>query len=110
MNNQAHHNDGPALAAVFSAALGTALIGLATIAAQANVAIKNALNWWDPAGPLTGKTGVGVLAWLLSWLVLHCLWQGRELPFRRLWTCSLVLILIGFLGTFPLVFEAFGGH
>ena len=50
---------GPAMAVVLSASLGVFVTGLATLLASASPGVKAALNWWDPAGPLTGKTGAG---------------------------------------------------
>lgn len=110
MTEGTHHKDGAALAAVFSAGLGCAVIGLLTVLATASVAVKDALNWWSPAGPLSGKTGVGVIIWLVSWLILHKLWHTKELPFRGIWITALAMIALGWIGTFPPVFEAFSGH
>ena len=61
---------GPAAAAILAAAVGVFVIGLATNLAEVSADLKNALNWWNPAGPLTGKTGVGVIVWLIAWAVL----------------------------------------
>lgn len=106
-----HCLDGVALAAIVSAGLGCAMIGLATVLAEANTTVKEMLNWWPPAGPLTGKTGIGVIVWLFSWLVLHLKWRNREFSsFERVWRFGLLLILIGFLGTFPPIFDLFAGH
>jgi hypothetical protein len=33
--------------------------------AEASPAVKNLLNWWNPVGPLSGKTGVAVAVWLV---------------------------------------------
>lgn len=109
-----HYKDGPALASIFSAGIGCAVIGLATILATADPKIKAILTWWDPAGPLTGKTGIGVIAWVLSWILLHLAWRKKEFPFQtfqRVWQIVLIFIVIGLLGTFPPIFELFEqGH
>lgn len=107
-----HWGDGPAIAAIVSAGIGCAVIGIATVLTEASPAIKNLLNWWNPAGPLIGKTGVGLSAWLGSWLILHLIWKKRELPFfEKAWKMAMVLIVIGLLGTFPPVFQLFShGH
>lgn len=110
MSAATHHKDGAALAAIVSAGIGCAVIGLATVLAEASALVKEALNWWPPAGPLTGKTGIGILAWLASWGGLHLLWRGKELPFQRIWILAFALIALGWIGTFPPIFEAFGGH
>ena len=69
--------NGPAAAAILSAGVGSATIGLMTTGAVISAGLKSALNWWSPAGPLTGKTGVSVIAWLVTWIVLHVLWKDK---------------------------------
>lgn len=93
-----------------SAGIGCALIGIATVLAEAYPSVKEALNWWNPAGPLTGKTGVGVITWLIGWFLLHLTLKKRELPFAKAWHITLFFIIIGLLGTFPPVFELFASH
>jgi hypothetical protein len=98
---------GVASAAFLAGGVGTLVIGLMTTGAVISEGLKNALNWWNPAGPLTGKTGVGVIAWLISWVLLHTVWKDKEVDFNRVFSITLILIGLGFLLTFPPVFEAF---
>lgn len=106
---QIHANDGPALAAILAAGIGSATLGLATVLAQANPEFKELMNWWPPAGPLTGKTGLAVILWLTSWIFLHRRWRNWEMPFHNtIWRASLTLIAVGWIGTFPPVFEYIG--
>jgi hypothetical protein len=98
---------GVASAAFVASGIGCLVIGLLTTGAVLSEGLKNALNWWNPAGPLTGKTGVGVIAWLISWVLLHTLWKDKEMDFNKVFTVTLILIGIGFVLTFPPVFEAF---
>jgi|SRR5579864_8625115 len=102
---QFEKTNGPAVAAIVAAGLGVAVLGLCTFAAELSARIQNALNWWAPAGPLVGKTGIAVIAWLVTWAVLHLTWRRREVSFRVWWAVALGLILIGFLLTFPLIFQ-----
>ena len=108
MNNE--NPSGSFAATVVSAGIGCSAIGLMTVLATAFSSIKEFLNWWNPAGPLTGKIGVGIIAWVLSWILLHMLWKDKELPVRVVFGFSLILIFLGFLGTFPPFFEWFAGH
>jgi hypothetical protein len=101
---------GPAAAAILAAGIGCLALGLIVPLAEAIPALKSALNWWNPAGPLVGKTLVPVLIWLVAWVGLHLAWQEREVDFGKIWKLTLVLIAIGFIGTFPPVFEAFTAH
>lgn len=100
-------SNGPAAAAILSAAVGSAIIGLLTTGAVISAGLKSALNWWGPAGPLTGKTGVGVIGWLVTWAILHKLWRDRDVLLVRVLIATLLLLALGLLLTFPPVFEAF---
>ena len=98
---------GPAAAAMISGAIGTFVIGLLTTSAVIFEGLRNALNWWNPAGPLTGKTGVGVIAWLISWALLNTVWKGKEYDLRKALIITLIFVALGVILTFPPVFEAF---
>jgi hypothetical protein len=100
---------GAASAAFVASGIGCLVIGLLTTLAEVSEGLKTALNWWNPAGPLTGKTGLGVIVWAVSWFVLHRLWKDQERDFGRAFTLTLILLAIGFVLTFPPVFELFAG-
>lgn len=102
------HN-GPAAAAVLAAGVGSLALGLLTVLAEASMPLRNALSLYTPAGPLTGKTTGAVAIWLVVWLALHLAWGQREVDFGKVFAATLVLIALGLLGTFPPVFELFGG-
>ena len=97
----------PAAAAMISGAIGVFTIGLMTTGAVISEGLKAALNWWNPAGPLSGKTGVGILVWLVSWFLLNTLWKGKEYDLTKAFNITLILIILGLVLTFPPVFEAF---
>lgn len=99
---------GAASAAVLSAAFGVFVMGLMTVLAEASPAIKALLTWSKQVGSLTGKTGVGVMAWLCTWLVLGNLWGGKASDFTKYWRLGLALIILGALFMFPPFFELFG--
>jgi hypothetical protein len=101
---------GPAAAAILAAGIGCLVLGLIVPISEAIPALKSALNWWNPAGPLVGKTTVPVLVWLVAWAALHARWKDREVDFGKVWKLSLAFIAVGFIGTFPPVFEAFTAH
>jgi hypothetical protein len=108
-NTNVTRSDGPAAAAVMAAGIGVVVTGLLTTLAEASSALRAALVWSNAAGPLTGKTGYGVVAWLVAWLLLHFMWRDKEVNFGRIYVISMVLIGLGWILTFPPVFEAFGG-
>ena len=100
-------NMGPAAAAFIAGGIGTFFGGLMTTLAEASAGLKTFLTWSTPVGPLSGKTAVGVLAWLIAWFVLNNMWKGKDYDMRRAFTITLVLIGLGLLLTFPPIFEIF---
>src|SRR5712692_4761256 len=96
---------GPGAAAMIAAGIGTFVIGLATSLSVASAGLSKALAWYGPSGPLSGKTGVGVIAWLLVWVVLHTSWKSRNVDLGRAFRWTLALVAPGFLLTFPPVFD-----
>jgi hypothetical protein len=100
-------SNGPAAAALLAAGVGVFVIGLMTTLAEVSAGLKSSLNWWNPAGSLTGKTGVGVILWLVAWVILHAMYKNRDVEFNRSMLWTWILVALGFLGTFPPFFEAF---
>jgi hypothetical protein len=99
--------DGAIAAAFISSGVGCFVIGLMTTGAEASAKLANMLAWWGPVGPLSGKTGVGIIAWLASWFILHSLLKERETDLKTAIVISLILIGLGFLLTFPPFFDMF---
>ncbi len=98
---------GSAAAAMIAAGIGAFTIGLLTTLAEANEAIKNALNLYAPVGPLAGKTLGGLAVWLVAWLILNAIWKNKEVNLRGAFTWTLVLVGLGLLLTFPIFFGLF---
>jgi len=101
-------SDGVAAAAVLAAAIGVFVTGAMTTLAEVSPSVRTALTWSAAVGPLIGKTGVGVIAWLIAWPLLHAIWRDKEVSFSAVYTGSLVLIALGWILTFPPVFQVFG--
>lgn len=99
--------NGPAAAAVLAAGIGTVALGLLTTLAEAIGPLKQALNFYDPVGPLSGKTTIAVVVWLVAWAVLYGIWRSKNVDFGKVFTAALVLIALGLLGTFPPFYELF---
>src|SRR5215212_2973889 len=91
---------GVASAAFIASGIGCFLIGLLTTLAEMNPALKTALTWSSTVGPLSGKTGVGVIAWIISWVVLHRMWHDKMTDFGKALTVTLILLGLGLLLTF----------
>src|SRR5438552_9556379 len=98
---------GPGAAAVLAAGTGTFTIGLVASLAGASAGLNNALNWYGPTGPLCGKTGVGVVAWLLAWIILRAAGKGENVVVGGVFHWGVVVVILGFLLFFPPVFGQF---
>jgi hypothetical protein len=98
---------GPAAAALISAGIGSTVLGLLTTLAEASPAVKTFLNFYNPVGPLAGKTTWAVVAYLVSWAILALVLRGKNPPFGRVVRWTYALVGLGLIGTFPIFFEAF---
>lgn len=98
-------SNGPAAAATLAAGIGCLAMGVLTTLSEVVGGLGPALNFYNPSGPLSGKTLVSVVIWLLSWLILGRSWGQKQVNFGGVFGLSLVLIALGLLGTFPPFFE-----
>jgi hypothetical protein len=98
---------GPAAAAIIASGIGALTLGILTTGAEFSAGLKTALNIYNPAGPLSGKTTFSVAAWLLSWLVLNAMWKNKPYDLGKAFTVTLVLIGLGLALTFPPIFVLF---
>lgn len=93
--------------AILASGLACAIFGLLVILSEISLSIKEGLQWIDSVGPLSGKVGVSVLSWIFMWVVLHRFYAHKPPKGKKLYTAALILILVGFLFTFPLFFRVF---
>jgi hypothetical protein len=101
---------GKALAALVAAGVGCTALGLFTVLAEVSVSLRNLLNFYNPVGPLSGKTTFAVVVWLIAWFLLARVFRDNAPNWRTGLTLAFVLIGLGFVGTFPPVFELFTPH
>ena len=101
--------NGPSAAAILAAGIGLAVTGIVSALAEAIAAWSAVLVWSKPVGALSGKTILGIAAWLASWLIFGLLWKDREVSLRPVLILSVVLLAAGLLLTFPPVFELIAG-
>jgi len=102
--------NGPVAAALLAGGIGAAAMGVVTTLAAASEGFAQSLAWIPAVGPLTGKSLVSTIVFFLAWFVLHFRFRGKEVNFNQIVTISLVLLVIGLLGTFPPFFELFAGE
>jgi hypothetical protein len=95
--------NGSAVAAILAAAIGSMAMGAVVVLNEAGVFAAPTL--YGPAGGVTGRTSLATLIWLVAWGVLHARWKSRDVRSRSLYPISMVLIVLGILGTFPPVWK-----
>jgi hypothetical protein len=102
---------GEAAAAFLAGGIGCFVLGVLVTLTEmpALVGLKNALNWSNPVGPLSGKTGVGVIAFVLAWGIAHFTMKDRDVNLKTYVIVAGVLTALGFLLTFPPFFDLFAG-
>jgi hypothetical protein len=93
--------NGPAAAAILSAGLGCALVGILSFAGDASDAIGRMLNFYNPTGTLSGVTTVAIAGWLVAWALLNRAWQKQTVPMVRIMVGAFGLLAVGFVLTFP---------
>jgi len=98
---------GPAAAVILASGVGTFVLGLFTTLNEASSDINDFLGFSDDVGPLSGKTIIATAAFAVAWALLGFMWRGREVAWRPVLIATVVLLALGFLGTFPTFFEAF---
>jgi hypothetical protein len=102
--------EGPIVAALLAGGIGCLALGLFTTLAEASTDVKDWLDWKTRVGPLSGKTGMTVIVWLVAWVVLHVIYRNKPSETQRALTIALVLVALGLLGTFPTFFQAFASE
>lgn len=96
--------NGPALAAMLAAAIGVFALGLLTTLAAAGEGVKEWLAFQERVGPLSGKTTMAGVAWLVTWGTLHLAFWRRDLPFGVVVAIVVILLVVGNLLMFPPIF------
>jgi len=99
--------EGMAAAALLATGVGAFVLGLLTTLAEASTGAKDFLQFNDRVGPLSGKTIVAVAVYFGALLVFALIWRRRELALKPVLIAAVVLLALGFLGTFPTFFQAF---
>jgi hypothetical protein len=74
---------------------------------KAGAGLKAALTWVGPVGPLSGKTGVAVIAFIISWVALHFAFKRRAVTLTTSFVIAVVLLTLGLLMSYPPIFDLF---
>lgn len=93
--------NGPVAAAVLSCGLGCFILGVLAVAADGSKHLAAALNFYNPAGPLSGVTTVAIALWLITWAALSARWNAKTLAFGTVTAVAFTFLGLGLLLTFP---------
>lgn len=101
--------NGPGAAAIVSAGVGSAMLGLFALLGDAFKGIGNFFNFYNPTGPLSGVTLSAIAIWLAAWYVLNKTWGTRDVNIGRVSAIAFVLLGIGLALTFPPIMDLLQG-
>jgi len=99
--------DGPVAAVLLATGIGSLVLAILVVWAEASESFKDSLAYSDRVGPLAGKTIWAVVAFVISWAGLHAGLRRRDVNLRAVWMITLALLALGLLGTFSPFFELF---
>lgn len=102
--------DGPGAAAILAAGIGVFSLGLFTTLAVPWEGFRSFMESFDVidgVGPLAGKTTAAVIVWAIAWVIAAGLWRRSDVDLRWWFAISVVLGVLGAIGTFPPFFELF---
>ena len=101
--------NGPGAAAILSAGIGSAALGVLALAGDAFPAINRLLTFYTPSGALSGVSTVAVIVWLVAWYVLARRWATKTVAMAGVNLAAFVLLAVGVLLTFPPVMDLLQG-
>ena len=90
--------------------IGALVLGILTTLSEALTSVHDWLQFSDRVGPLSGKTIIAGAAFFVSWGVLTAIWRRSNPPIRTAAIVTLVLVVLGLIGTFPIFFQAFASE
>lgn len=101
--------NGPAAAALLAGGIGSAAMGLITLAYEINdkSAFAKSMTWSKAVGGLSGKSSWAIIVFFVAWAILHYVWKDKETDFARISSIAIALLVVGLLGTFPPVWHLF---
>ncbi|HSI79821.1 MAG TPA: hypothetical protein VK919_04130 [Solirubrobacterales bacterium] len=98
---------GPIAAVVIAAGIGALVLAILTVWGEANEGFKDSLAYNDRVGPLAGKTIWAAVAFVVSWGALTVGLRNRQVSLTAATVVTLLLLALGYLGTFAPFFELF---
>ena len=99
--------NGPVAAVLLATGIGSLVLAVLVVWAEASQSFADSLRYSDRVGPLSGKTIWAVVAFVVSWAGLHAVLRRRDVNLNAVWLVTLALLALGLLGTFSPFFELF---
>jgi hypothetical protein len=99
--------EGPVAAALLATGVGSLVLAILVVIAEANESFATSLAYSDRVGPLSGKTIWAVVAYAGSWAILAVALRGRRMNLRAVAVVAGVLLALALVGTFSPFFELF---
>ncbi len=93
--------NGPAAAAILSAAVGCFTLSVFAVIADASRSVAAFFTFYRPTGPLSGVTTAALLLWLVTWFVLSLRWKDKTVAITKVTATAFILLALGILLTFP---------
>jgi hypothetical protein len=97
--------NGAALAAFLGAGVAAFAMGLFVLLNEVGIFVAPTL--YGPAGGISGRTTFATAVWLVAWFLLHRRWKRRRIEPGRVYTVTLLLVVLGIIATFPPVWGLF---
>ena len=99
--------NGSGASAILSAGIACFSLAVLAIAADKVGAVKTSLAFSKSTGPLSGVSTVAILIWLVTWAILETRWRRKTVGVARVGLVALVLLVLGFLLSFPPIADLF---
>ncbi len=93
--------NGPGGAAILSAGIGCFAIGVLTLIGDGSKKMAGLFTFYRPTGPLSGVSMLGIVVWLVIWLVLARRWRTKVVAIGRMNLAAFIFLALGLLLTFP---------
>jgi hypothetical protein len=101
--------NGPGAAAILAAGIGSGALGVLAFAGDTFPAVRRALTFWTPTGPLSGVSLLTIVVWLVAWYGLSRRWGTSDVSLLRINVAAFLLLVLGVLLTFPPVMDLLHG-
>lgn len=102
--------NGDAWAALLSASIGAIAFGIITDMSECSEKVSGLLQWYRPAGALSGVGISAVAIWIATWVALQGRWKSKRLQNQRtILAVTIILSLAALLTTFPPFYELLSG-